>query len=140
MKKIFIFVTILFSFFFLSSCRGNNRADRFYNVKWKSEEPIVEFIVKSKEEIMQNEDGVNYGFLYKNGEKIEIGCLWTVSHGIDAFLIDKIAPNHNFDDGDVAFRGNYKMSNNKLVLEINLDNIFGNKYDTITFTMEKLGE
>ncbi len=135
MKKIIFIILFIFC---ISSCRSIDYADKYYNVKWSSSDPILEFNVKSKEEVL-NDNGFNEGFLIVNDEKIEIICLWTLSNGLDIYYKDRIDnENLQLSEDDLALNGSYKMKNNNVILTINVDNIYNNSYDTITLSMSSL--
>lgn len=135
MKKIIFIILFIFC---ISSCRSIDYADKYYNVKWSSSDPILEFNVKSKEEVL-NDNGFNEGFLMVNDEKIEIICLWTLSNGLDIYYKDRIDnENPQLSEDDLVLNGNYKMENRKVIVTINIDNIYNNSYDTITLSMSSL--
>lgn len=135
MKKIIFIILFIFC---ISSCRSIDYADKYYNVKWSSSDPILEFNVKSKEEVL-NDNGFNEGFLIFNDEKIKIICLWTLSNGLDIYYKDKIDnENPQLSEDDLVLNGNYQMENGKVIVTINIDNIYNNSYDTITLSMSSL--
>ena len=135
MKKIIFIILFIFC---ISSCRSIDYADKYYNVKWSSSDPILEFNVKSKEEVL-NDNGFNEGFLIVNDEKIEIICLWTLSNGLDIYYKDRIDnENPQLSEDDLVLNGNYQMENGKVIVTINIDNIYNNSYDTITLSMSSL--
>lgn len=135
MKKIIFLILFIFC---ISACRSVDYADKYYNVKWSSTDPILEFTVKSKEDVL-SENGFNAGFLMSDGEKIEIICLWTLSNGLDIYYKDRInIENPYLSEDDLILNGNYKMKNGDVILTINVDNVYNNVYDVITLSMTTL--
>lgn len=142
MKKArtFYMVTIILHFFFLFSCRGIEYADKYYNVLWSSSEPKIEFVVKTKEEQLED-NGLNFGYIMDGDSKIEIACAWTLSNGLDVFFKDCIISKNDNDiisEDDIAFRGNYTIHGNEIILIIDYDSVFDYKYDKITFIKKNL--
>ena len=123
----------LITIFLLSSCRSHDYADKYKNVKWTSVDPVIEFTVSNKT------DEFNEGTLKVNDETVEILCLWTLSNGLHIFYKNKVdLSSDSLSDDEIAIRGNYKIKKGIVTLTIDLDNVYDNKYKTITFTMTEL--
>lgn len=123
----------LITIFLLSSCRSLDYADKYKNVKWTSVDPVIEFTVSNKT------DEFNEGTLKVNDETVDILCLWTLSNGLDVFYKNKVdLSSDSLSDDEIAIRGNYKIKKGIVTLTIDLDNVYDNKYKTITFTMTEL--
>lgn len=133
MKRIRIILMCLITIFLLSSCRSLDYADKYKNVKWTSVDPVIEFTVSNKT------DEFNEGTLKVNDETVDILCLWTLSNGLDVFYKNKVdLSSDSLSDDEIAIRGNYKIKKGIVTLTIDLDNVYDNKYKTITFTMTEL--
>lgn len=133
MKRIGIILTCLITILLLSSCRSLDYADKYENVKWTSVDPVIEFTVINKT------DEFNEGTLKVSDETVDILCLWTLSNGLHIFYKNKVdLSSDSLSDDEIAIRGNYKIKKGIVTLTIDLDNVYDNKYKTITFTMTEL--
>lgn len=136
-----VFLTIVFFFVIsLTSCRPVDYADKYYNVKWSSDDPKVEFVVLSIEEEMED-NGFNFGYINTGVSIIEIACVWTLTNELDVYYKDKVKMKGEDDalsDDEIAFRGKYTIKGNKITVKIAYDTIFDYKYETITFVKTNL--
>ena len=126
-------------FFGIKYCvdaRTKGRADTIYNVKWKSENPKIEFSVPSEEESSKT-DYIFEGTLYADGEEVEILCRWRrPSRRLTIFFKDKYKKESTYEE-DIALEGDYRrVRDNKVDITITTDNVYSGKYETITFYYE----
>jgi len=127
--------------FYLTSCVASGYVGDHYNCSWKCEEPIIEFVVKSKDEKHKNM-GYNEGFLIVDGSNIDILCGWT-QHGVEIYYKDtfeyEIYEDEILINSDcVMISGNYDTYGNKIVVKLDIDKVYNFKYDTITFVRTDL--
>ena len=128
---------IIFSFFaYLIIVRQRtqktvDRALNTYNVVYSSSEPLMEIVRKSEEEA-KVDDGL-YGFIYIDGERLELRCFFNRRTNLFRFCT---AEEENY----VFLSAYYKFKGDTLVLDVsNGDDKYGiSKYKTITLTMTHL--
>ena len=110
------------------------KIDVTYNVKYSSSEPVMEFVRKSKEET-ESDNGFMYGYIYIDGEKVDIKCYYRyLSSSLNFYYA-------NMDDESTdkcIFTAKCKLKGNTLTLRsIDDKNLIG-EYDTIKLTKTDL--
>jgi len=134
MKKLY-YILILTIIYYLTSCVGIGYVGDYYNCSWKSEDPSIEFVVKSKQEKKET-NCHNEGFLIVDDNYFEIVSFWT-PHGIQIYYKDDVNGD-SVNYGDVIISGNYDTYRNKIVVKLDIDKVYNFKYDTITFVRTDL--
>ena len=134
---------VCFLFFFgikyIADGKNRGRVDLIENVVWKSSDPVIDFSVPSHEELLDKDYLVD-GTIKVDDEIIEVKCFFAKPARRLIFYYKDI---FNDDEIDyykkIALQGDYdKVRGNRLVIKITEDNIYNEKYETITFNYEKL--
>ena len=108
-----------------------DKALNTYNVKYSSSEPVMEIVRKSEEE-SKVDDGL-YGFIYIDGERLELRCFFNGRTNLFRFCTAE-------EEDYVFLSAYYKFKGDTLVLDVSDgDDKYGiSKYKTITLTMTHL--
>ena len=129
--SILIFVILFGGIYYVVKHRDNGRADKIYNVIWKCNNPIIEFSVPNEAEAIKKEYTYD-GILYNGDELLLVECHWRrpqrklsiIFKGRDEGLTESI-----------AIEGSYRyFTGNDVIITVTTDNVFQNKYETITLT------
>ncbi len=138
MKKLLLFFIMSISIIILSSCHIDPRD--CYNCKWTSDDPIIEFVVPTKEEIKEDNKYIT-GYVINGEETIEIICFWKRSNGIEMYFKDKFDETQEgilFDEWIAIAANPGEYNGNSVKFNVYRDNIFDNKYKNITLTRHDL--
>ena len=137
---IFIAIIVLFVWFNWDALNSKD-GKKIYNVKYTSSEPVMEFTRKSERETEAN-DGLMYGYIYIDGEKVDIECRFgRYANKLDVFYLgessksgDEIDWNHH-----EVFTAKYTLKGDTLTLRtFDTDEYLIKGYSKITLTMTHL--
>lgn len=129
-----LFILLLF----LSSC--NQKLNEYYNCKWISDDPVIEFVVPTKEEIKEDNKYIT-GYVINEEETIEIICFWKRNNGIEIYFKDKFDETQEgilFDEWIAIAANPEEYNGNSVKFKVYRDNIFDNKYKNITLKRHDL--
>lgn len=133
MKKLILLISVLMSLICLASCRTRDYADKYENVKWTCNEPLIEFTVLSESK------DYNVGTIKVGDEIIDIVCLWSLTNQLKMYYKDKYdSREYGIYDSDIAIKGSYKIKKGVVTMTVSVDNVFNNKYETMVFTKTDL--
>ena len=103
-----------------------------YNVKYSSNEPLMEFVRKSEEETKADYNYM-YGYIYIDGEKKDFKCMLAARHRV----LNKMAFWY-IDSDEMIFEAYYNLKGNDLILTPYFSDYVVGEYKTITLTMTHL--
>lgn len=143
-----VFLTFLFLFYSCAKKIGEynknreerirNNPDQYYNVKWTCTEPEIEFTIESEEYYQKLDRYGKYpereGYMMVGEDEYQV-C-WDVWGKHKSIYIYRKYTKESLISGSYTF----EPDSGVLTLTITEDNVFEEKYETLTFTMTKLDQ
>lgn len=103
-----------------------------YNVKYSSNEPLMEFVRKQEEET-EADHSYMYGYIYIDGEKKDFKCMLASRHRVKNSMAF-----WDINSNERIFEAYYNLKGNDLILTSYFSDYVVGEYKTITLTMTHL--